>query len=126
MIPHGESFTIKDFLTDHENGYCPSQYFVYDANPYSKEFMDNLPIDTTLQTCNPQYEIIDPIKYQLSGYDKVGSLLIFNKNRGWWSGTIMDDHDASMLFGHKFGPTVLQVSAGCYAGFLWMCKNPNS
>ena len=51
--------------------------------------------------------------------------MIFDKNRGWWSGTIMDEHDASLLFDHKFSPTALQVGAGCYAGLLWMCNNLN-
>jgi len=31
-----------------------------------------------------------------------------------------------MHFNGKFGPTVLQVAAGVYAGFLWACQNPNS
>jgi len=126
LIPHGEAFTIRDFFTDKETGYCPSQYFVYSANPYSKEFMKELPLGTTLQTCDPVCEIMEPAKYELHGHDKVGALLLFGKNRGWWSGTIMDEYDASLLFEHKFGPTVLQVAAGCYAGFLWMCKNPTA
>jgi homospermidine synthase len=126
LIPHGESFTIKDFFTDPETGYSPSQYFVYDANPYSKEFIYNMPIETTLQSCNPECQVLEPSKYDLHGYDKVGALLIFNKNRGWWAGTIMDEHDAALIFNHKFGPTVIQVAAGCYSGFLWMCKNQNA
>jgi homospermidine synthase len=126
LIPQGESLTIRDFFSDPETGYCPSQYFVYDANPYSRDFIENMPIETTLQTCDPEYEVIDPTKYDLHGYDKVGALLIFKKNRGWWAGTIMDEFDASTIFAHKFGPTAIQVAAGCYAGFLWMCKNPNA
>jgi len=126
LIPHGEAFTIRDFFTDKESGYCPSLYFVYSANPYSKEFINEMTVGTTLQTCDPVCEVIEPSKYELHGYDKVGTLLLFNNNRGWWSGTIMDEHDASLLFNHKFGPTVLQVAAGCYAGFLWMCQNPTA
>jgi homospermidine synthase len=38
----------------------------------------------------------------------------------------MDDVDSKDLFGWKFGPTVLQVTAGVYSGFLWGCKHPNS
>ena len=87
--------------------------------------MSNLPLDTTIQTCDPECEVIEPSKYSLHGYDKVGALLIFKKNRGWWAGTIMDEFDACKLFNHKFGPTVLQVAAGAYSSFLWMCKNPD-
>jgi len=117
---------LKVFFTDRETGYCPSQYFVYDANPYSKEFIYNMPVGTTLQTCDPVCEVIEPTKYELHGYDKVGALLIFGKNRAWWAGTIMDEHDASLVFDHQFGPTVIQVAAGCYSGFLWMCQNRNA
>lgn len=38
----------------------------------------------------------------------------------------MDDVDAHSILDHKFGPTVLQVAAGVYSGFLWGCKHPNS
>ena len=38
----------------------------------------------------------------------------------------MDDVDSKDLFNWKFGPTVLQVTAGVYSGFLWACKNPNA
>ena len=68
-------------------------------------------------------QVLHPKNHNLQGYDKVGALLIFNKNRGWWSGSIMDDIDASMIMNHKYGPTVLQVSGGVFSAFLWMCKN---
>ena len=124
LIPHGEAVTISEFLSDQETGYSPSQYYVYDFNPYAKEFISNLKKNTTLQECNPEMEVIHPLKYKIKGYDKVGALLIFHKNRGWWSGTIMDEYDASFLFDYKFGPTVLQVAGGVFAAFCWMCKNP--
>lgn len=46
-------------------------------------------------------------------------------NRGWWTGSIMDEIDSKAHFEGKFGPTVLQVAAGVYAGFLWGCKHPH-
>ena len=70
-------------------------------------------------------EVINPLKYKINGYDIVGSLLIFNNNRAWWAGTIMDQYDASAWFDYKFGPTVLQVAGGVFSAFSWMCKNPN-
>jgi len=124
LIPHGEAFTINEFLTDKDSGYSPSQYYVYGINPHAKEFIENLPSKTSLQDCNPEMEVINPSKYEIKGYDKVGALLIFNKNRGWWSGTIMDEYDASLLLDYKYGPTVLQVAGGVFSCFLWMCKNP--
>ena len=38
----------------------------------------------------------------------------------------MDDVDAKEIFNWKFGPTVLQVAGGVWAGFLWACENPNA
>jgi homospermidine synthase len=125
FIPHGEAITIGTFLSDQETGYAPSQYYVYSINPYAKTFVDNMPPDSNLQNCNPDMEVIHPSKYHIKGYDRVGALLICNKNRGWWSGTIMDEVDSSVHFNGKFGPTVLQVAAGVYSGFLWLLKNPN-
>lgn len=80
----------------------------------------------TLQKCIPECEVIDPSNYQLHGYDKVGAMMIFKNNRGWWSGTIMDEFDAAHLFDHKFGPTVIQVASGLYSSFVWLLNNPNS
>ena len=126
LIPHGEAYTIRSFFHDKETGYAPSQYYVYDYNPYAKEFFNNLSESTNLDDLNPEFEVINPVSYKLHGYDKVGALLIFGKNRGWWSGTIMDEFDAAKLFNHKFGPTVLQVAGGVYSAFLWMLENRNS
>jgi homospermidine synthase len=124
LIPHGEAYTIRKFFSDEETGYAPSQYYVYDFNPYAKEYINNLPKTANLQNTNPEWEVLHPMNYDLHGYDKVGALLIFNNNRGWWSGTIMDEYDAAEHFQHKFGPTVLQVAGGVYSAFLWILENP--
>ena len=126
IIPHGEAYTLHSFLSDKETGYAPSQYYVYDYNPYAKEFVNNLPEDITLHDCNPPMEVLHPKEHSLKGYDKVGALLLFEGNRGWWSGSVMDDLDASFILDHQYGPTVLQVTGGLFSAFLWMCKNPNS
>jgi homospermidine synthase len=126
LIPHGEAYTIREFFSDKETGYAPSQYYVYNFNKYAQDFIKNLPKDSILQNTNPEMEVIHPSKYKIHGYDKVGAMLIFKNNRGWWSGTIMDDIDANLLLDGEFGPTVLQVGGGVYSAFLWMINNPNS
>ena len=113
-------------MSDKETGYSPSQYYVYDFNPYAKEFVAGIPETADVNTCNPEMEVLNPNKHKMHGYDKVGALLLFNKNRGWWSGTIMDEYDSGMLLNGQFGPTSLQVAGGVYSAFLWMCLNPNS
>jgi len=74
---------------------------------------------------NPQMEILHNEQTKLKGYNKVGALLIFQKNRGWWCGSIFDEYDASMICNHKFGPSVIQVAAGAYSGLLWLTNNSN-
>ena len=71
-------------------------------------------------------EVLHPMNHDLHGYDRVGAMLIYKKNRGWWSGSIMDEFDSSLLLESKYGPTVLQVVGGVYSCFLWMINNPNS
>jgi len=39
-------------------------------------------------------EVLHPMNHDLHGYDRVGAMLIYKKNRGWWSGSIMDEFDS--------------------------------
>lgn len=127
LVPHGEAYSIHEYLKDKETGYAPSQYYVYDFNTYAKIFVMNLPKDATVKNTKPVMEVIHPMNHpSLRGVDKVGALMVMKNNRGWWTGTIMDDVDCRDMFNGKFGPTVLQVAAGAWAGFLWACKNPNA
>ena len=82
LIPHGEAYTLGHYLYDPETGYRPSQYFVYDYNPYAKEFIYNLPKDATIENTDPPCEVMHPMKHpKMRGVDKVGALLIMNNNR---------------------------------------------
>ncbi|CAD8210363.1 unnamed protein product [Paramecium octaurelia] len=126
LIPHGEAYSIQDYLSDPETGYSPSQYYVYDYNPLAKEFIRNLPPNATIDNTHPEMEVIHPMNHtSLKGWDKVGALLIMKHNRAWWTGSIMDEIDCSSMYKGMFGPTVLQVVAGVYGGFLWTCQHPN-
>lgn len=71
-------------------------------------------------------EILHNQNNKLKGYNKVGALLIFSKNRAWWCGSIFDEFDASMICNHKYNPTVIQVAAGAFSGMLWLANNPNA
>lgn len=95
IAPHGEAFSLREFFQDKETGYSPSQNFIYDLNPYAKDFIENLPQQSAIKNLNPQMEILPSKK--LKGYNKVGALLIFSKNRGWWMGSIFDKFDASLF-----------------------------
>lgn len=53
-------------------------------------------------------EVMHPMRHpSLRGVDKVGALMVMKNNRGWWTGSVMDDVDCRDLFDFKFGPTVL-------------------
>lgn len=68
----------------------------------------NLPAKSTLENTNPEMEVMHPMNHpSLRGIDKVGALMVMKNNRGWWTGSIMDDVDCRDLFDFKFGPTVL-------------------
>jgi len=69
--------------------------FVYDYNPYAKEFVLNLPKNATLENINPEVEVLHPMYHELRGNDKVGALILMKGNRGWWTGSIMDDIDCA-------------------------------
>lgn len=126
LVPHPEAYTLHSYLFDKETGYVPSQYYVYDYNPYAKVFFNTLKSDEIIGDINPEWEVINPKDHKLHGVDKVGAMLIFKNNRGWWTGSLMDNNDSKKICNGMFGPTSLQVAAGVYASFLWLLKNPNS
>lgn len=106
-----------------ETGYKPTQQYVYDINPYAKIWINNQDPKLSLENCDPPTEVIHPMNYKIWGFDKIGAFLLFEKNRGWWIGSIMDNTDSAKFFGGKYGPTVLQVAAGVFSAFIWICKN---
>jgi len=125
VVPHGESYSIHRFMRDKETGYAPSHYFVYQFNPLSKVFIDEITETADITKCDFEMEVVSPLNYNLSGYDKVGAMLFFENNRGWWTGSIMDEYDAMKLWKNRFGPTIIQVAAGVIASFKWLCNNPD-
>lgn len=92
----------------------------------AKIFIREIEDKADISDCKYPMEVISPLNFNMSGYDKVGSMLFFENNRGWWSGSIMDEYDAMILFKNKYGPTILQVAAGVISCFKWLCNNPNS
>lgn len=95
-------------MADPETGYAPSQYYVYDYNPLAKRFIQGLPTGADINNTKPEMEVIHPMNHPtLRGVDKVGAMIIMKNNRGWWTGSIMDDVDSQLHFKGRFGPTVL-------------------
>jgi len=68
---------------------------VYNYCDYAKKFINNLPPNADVHNTNPVTEVIHPMNHpSLRGVDKVGALLIMKNNRGWWTGSIMDEIDS--------------------------------
>lgn len=63
LIPHGEAYSIQDYLRDPETGYAPSQYYVYDYNIYAKHYIQSLPASADVHNTNPEMEVIHPMNH---------------------------------------------------------------
>ena len=60
-------------------------------------------------------EVVHPYKYKIEGYDKIGAMLLFNKNRGWWCGSIMDEVDSSSILNYKYGNiNIINIRPNCF------------
>jgi len=125
LIPY-ESYTTRENFYDQETGYAPSHYYVYQYNSMDKNYIDSFPFEANLSYTNSKMEIDHHIDLEIKACDRVGAMLIFHNNRGWWTGSMMDEIDSALLFDSKFGPTVLQSAAGVFSAFCWACQNPNS
>ncbi len=54
-------------------------------------------------------EVIHPYNYKIRGYDKLGAMLIFKNNRGWWTRSIMDEFDSNTISTGKYSPIHIQI-----------------
>lgn len=144
-IPHSEAATLPLFLTVKQGDevvYRPSVYYVYmpcDATIASLvEVQARDYVMQQKQRVLPGFEI-------LSGVDKVGSLLIFERDpkdtienddpgcapkaesQPWcyWYGSILDIEQTRQISGPNFNATVVQVACAAVAAVSWMLENPN-
>jgi len=123
VIPHGEGVTLPQFLTLPD--YCPTVHYVYKLCPQTAALVEKLPFEELKRI--KDWRVMDPFHDTLEGEDKVGALLILNKNpltgekKNWsyWYGSILGQNTSKF-----FGPTVIQVAAGVLTAIRWMCENP--
>lgn len=121
-LPHSESITLSDFLTDDQDGcprYRPTVAFSYLACDAAM---------ASLHECLMRDWVPQPAERIMNddiveGRDELGVLLLGNRQTGWWYGSQLDIHQARRLVPGS-NPTAVQVAAGAVAAALWALANP--
>ncbi len=122
VIRHGESFTMSEHLTYHENGkavYRPTVHYAYLPSDSTINSLLELKI-RNLKAQTEQRIMRDEI---VSGTDELGALLMGHDYNAWWTGTILSIDEARALFPHQ-NATTMQVAAGVLGALVWMLQNP--
>jgi homospermidine synthase len=123
VIPHGEAVTLTKFFTLPD--YCPTIHYVYRLCPQTRAILNKTTFEELKRVDN--WRVVDPFTDELEGEDRVGALLVLNKdpitgeNKNWsyWYGSILGQGMSKM-----FGPTVIQVAAGVLSGVKYALENP--
>ncbi len=122
VIRHGEAFGISDRLTVWEGNravYRPTVHYVY------------CPSDATIASLHElrmnQYKLQSRQRIMndeiISGTDELGVLLMGHDLNAWWTGTVLDIHQARRLVPGQNATTV-QVAISVVAALAWMMRNP--
>ncbi len=122
VIRHGEAFGISDRLTVWEGDravYRPTVHYVY------------CPSDATIASLHElrmsQYRLQKKQRIMneeiVHGVDELGVLLMGHDLNAWWSGTVLDIHEARRLVPGQNATTV-QVAISVVATLQWMLRNP--
>lgn len=122
VVRHGEAFTISDYLTVWENGkalYRPTVHYAYCPTDAAIASMRELEMAQWNITENQRImndDIID-------GEDRLGVLLMGHIYKSWWTGSLLNIHDARKLIPGQSATTV-QVGSAVFAAIAWAMKNP--
>ncbi len=122
LIRHGEAFTISDHLTVWEGGkavYRPTVHYAYcptDAAIASMRELEMMQWNITENQRIMNDEIID-------GADHLGVLVMGHPYKSWWTGSILNIHDARKLIPGQSATTV-QVGSAVFAAIAWAMANP--
>jgi homospermidine synthase len=123
VIRHGEAFTIADHLTVWDGNkavYRPTVHYAYcptDAAIASMRELEALQWNITDNQRIMNDEIIE-------GDDRLGVLLMGHPYTSWWTGSLLNIHDARKLIPGQSATTV-QVGSAVYAAVAWAMDNPD-
>lgn len=122
VIRHGESFSISDYLTLWQDGkaiyrptvhyaYCPCDSAINSLHEFEMRHFTSQDSRRILQD-----EIID-------GKDELGCLLMGHPFKSWWTGSVLDIHEARRHFPNQ-NATTAQVAIGIVAAMIYAINNP--
>jgi homospermidine synthase len=122
VIRHGEAFSISDRLTVWDDGvavYRPTVHYAY------------CPSDSAINSLHElqmrQYKMQDKQRIMsdeiTGGRDELGVLLMCHDYKSWWTGSVLDIHQARKMMPHQ-NVTTLQVAISVVAAAIWMIQNP--
>lgn len=123
VIRHGEAFSISEALTVHDGegnaAYRPTVHYAYEPCDAARESLVEL--RARRYEIQPSWRIMsDDIT---DGADELGCLLMGHDFKSWWTGTVLDIHEARRLVPGQ-NATTLQVAASVLAAVQWMIHNP--
>ncbi len=124
LITHGESISIADYFTVHENGraiYRPTCHYAY--HPCDDAVLSNHELAGKNWVEQPKHRIfMDEI---FEGVDELGALLMGHSKNAYWFGSRLSIQQARALAPYN-NATSLQVVAGVLGAMVWVLENPEA
>jgi homospermidine synthase len=124
LITHGESISIADYFTVHENGraiYRPTCHYAY--HPCDDAVLSNYELGGKNWVAQPKARIfMDEI---FEGVDELGALLMGHAKNAYWFGSRLSIQQARALAPYN-NATSLQVVAGVLGAMVWVLENPEA
>ncbi|NBX34791.1 hypothetical protein EBR16_05455 [bacterium] len=123
VIRHGESYTMCKHLTvknaDGTDAYRPTVHYAYHPS--------DVAIDSVLELRMRNWKMQDRERILnneiISGRDELGVLLMGHDYKAWWTGSILDIHEARTKVPNQ-SATTLQVASSVMAAIKWIIAEP--
>jgi homospermidine synthase len=122
VIRHGEAFGISDRLTVWEGGrvrYRPTVHYAY--MPCHETLSSLWELKGRGYQLQPHQRIMT--NEIVDGADILGALVMGHAYNSWWTGSILDIHEARRLVPGQ-NATTIQVAIGVISAVEWMIENP--
>lgn len=122
LISHGESISLADYLSLHQDGallYRPTVHYAY--HPCDDAVLSLHELAGKNWCMQPRQRLLmDDI---VAGSDELGVLLMGHAGGAYWYGSQLSTAEARRLVPHN-SATTLQVTAGVLAGVVWALRHP--
>ncbi len=123
VVRHGEAFTISNYLTVWDGPrpvYRPTVHYAYCPSDAAINSLHEMEM-RWFQLQTKQRILTEEI---VSGRDELGVLLLGHDFNAWWTGSLLDIHEARRLLPGQ-NATTLQVACSVLGALAWMIRNPN-